>query len=225
MTPLSSIKVASPERASDWSKEHHSDGSGQIGLCRELLQRLTLADLAALARFADYRLTRVGLGALAGEDFVQDALLTVLRGTSCASRGRHPRSADLADAGSFLKYLKGVIGSLVEAQRRQYRHECPHEPIDDEGNADLAALLLTTNADSDATLRDWSDQFFKGLAKRAPGRLHDLIRAWERQWQQTNKIPLNGHHRRHRAELRQLAAHVYKTLRQPIRHQPKRTNP
>jgi len=55
----------------EWSADRDPIGSNFGGPCGERLQQLTPANLAALASFARFRLAKVGLNQLAGEDVVQ----------------------------------------------------------------------------------------------------------------------------------------------------------
>lgn len=82
------------------------------------MQVLTPKELLVLAGFASFRLAKVGLNPTGAEHIAQDALLAVLRGLESSTVGRYPRPCDLTDQSAFMDYLRGVIGSLVEAERR-----------------------------------------------------------------------------------------------------------
>jgi len=202
-----------------------SPGSVMPGACHHLAQGLTQGDLDALARFAGFRLAKVGLSPLAGEDVAQDALLAVLRGAQSSSTGRHPRPVDLADSSAFIGYLKNVIGSLVEAERRRLMHKWMHEPIE-EGAGGMVELQVGVAGvpPGDLEFRDLAEQLFLQVARQAPARLRELVLAWAAHWQNCDTIPLLGRHRRCRQELRKLAARVLEQLNNPVA-QNKKGNP
>jgi hypothetical protein len=180
------------------------------------MHRLTRTDVAGLASFASFRLTRVRLDPSAGEDLAQDALLAVLRGLESLSAGRHPRPIDLEDDSKFLDYLKGVIGSLVEAERRRWAHPFDHEPFDEHSHGDDPFPgRLGEGPQSELEFQDLRHAFFERLAQRTPDRLREMVLAWEKQGEDSDTIPLLGRHRRARKELRKLAVLVLKELSRP----------
>jgi hypothetical protein len=199
-----------------------SPGNG-LGLvatdaCLRLIDMLTRVDLADLAKFASFRLAKVGLIRLAGEDVVQDALLAVVRGAGAHSKGRHPRPVDVANSANFIDYLKGVIGSLVEAERRSRKHQCVHEPFEEGFMAGEHFAMQARPAGSPLAELEFCDlrqQLFHRLEERVPHHLRGLVLVWREQWDFCDRIPLLGRHRRCRAELRQLAAQVLKELTEP----------
>jgi hypothetical protein len=199
-----------------------SPGNG-VGLvatdaCLRLIGLLTRVDLTDLAKFASFRLAKVGLIRLAGEDVVQDALLAVLRGAGAHSKGRHPRPVDVANSANFIHYLKGVIGSLVEAERRSRKHQCVHEPLEEGFRAGEHFTVKDESPGSPLTDLEFCDlrhQLFHRLEEGVPQRLRGLVLVWREQWEYCDRIPLLGRHRRCRAELRQLAAQVLKELTEP----------
>jgi hypothetical protein len=175
-----------------------------------LMQELTGEDLADLARYAGYRLARVRLDPSEGEDFRQDALLAVLHGAQSISSGRHPRPVDLQNRSAFLDYLKGVIGSLVEAERRRLAHRFSHEPFAESVGYQPAAFY---GHPIELEFNDLRIEFFKRLEQRVPGRLSRIVLTWKDQG--NDLIPLLGHHRRIRQQLKKLAAQVLRQLINP----------
>jgi hypothetical protein len=188
------------------------DTGTEANACLELLQFLTQQEWATLAGFARGRLLRVGLNPFQAEDMVQDAVLAVLKGVESSSEGRHPRGSDLANRHTFTDYLRAVVASLVESERRKGWNSCAWEKLDEtiaHGHAipgqEIAGLVF----------RDLHWKFFSILARRTPHRLQELVEAWKEQGEDCEKIPVLGRHRRCRAELRTLAAQVLKSLLAP----------
>jgi hypothetical protein len=185
------------------------------GSCQGLMQVLTPKELSTLAGFASFRLARVALNPADGEDLLQDALLAVLRGLESSSEGRHPRKVDLASISTFMNYLRGIIASLVEAERRRFEHDCVREEFD--GNlpaSEPLALHAGLWLESDLEFRDLRNELFGRLTERAPEGLLELVQAWQERWDDGDGIPLLGRHRRHRGALRKLAAEVWTELLQ-----------
>jgi hypothetical protein len=113
------------------------------------------------------------------------------------------------DAHAFLRYLKGVILSMVDTQRELLEHRFIHEPWGEECHhtgpeRDAASFSVY----QDVAFRDLADRLYRELRLRAPARLHRMLNAWRRQQFDTDNIPLQGCHRRLRAELRALAVEV-----------------
>src|SRR5262249_16321446 len=121
--------------------------------------------------------------------------------------GRHPREADLTDRSSFIRYLKGVICSLVEGLWRSYENRFTFVSLESET---LGAGGLTSH--ESAPGEDLAQQPFAKLPKKAPRRLLPTIRQWAAHWRECEVIPLAGKHRRHRQELRALAIKVLKEV-------------
>jgi DNA-directed RNA polymerase specialized sigma24 family protein len=181
--------------------------------CRSLLHCLVQADLTELARFASFRLARMKLTPSEGEDFAQDALLAVLKGLDTPTAGRHPRPLDVADPAKCLAYLKGVISSLVEAERRRLQCAFVHEQFE-ENFSHTDRLRSDPGDQCDFEYEEFRQEFFKRLLQKAPVRLRDLVLAWREQSDSHEQIPTLGLHRRYRCQLRILAAHVLNELAQ-----------
>lgn len=184
------------------------------GACLNLMAELSSADLSMLARFARFRLLRVGLNPADGEDMAQDALLAVLRGRDSSSTGRHPRASDLAGRCAFIAYLHSVIGSLVEAERRCREHCFAHSPLEELVALDNSHASISA-CDSSLEFSDLKREFFRYLYRQAPARLQDLVAAWDQQCDDCERIPLLGRHRRWRVELRKVAAQAFRKLSNP----------
>lgn len=186
--------------------------AGLAKSCKRWVQTLTRQDLQTLARFAGFRLARVALSTELAEDVVQDAVLAVLRGTKSRQRGRHPRPSDLKDSAAFHTYLKGVIRSLVDAQRRSPFAGSVSEPAECHMQEIMAA---PRNPCGELMVSDLAQELFRRTHDRAPKRLRRLVRTWAERWQDCDTIPLLGQHRRRRTELRLLAAEVLRQLAEP----------
>lgn len=175
---------------------------------------LTQKDIRNLTSFASRQLYRLGLPTSSGEDTVQQAVLALTIGSTHQSRGRHPRPIDLADPGAFMHYLRGVVLSLVQSQRRSLENRFVHAPWEDWILDDRLRdeFLAGANPEEEVAFRDLSELLFYRLSVRIPVRLKRLLLAWREQQFDSDKIPLEGAHRRLRAELRSLAAEVMSEL-------------
>lgn len=177
------------------------------------LATLTPNDILTLSTYARRRLKQVGLPVHQGEDMVQHAILQVAIGGNSARKGRHPRPADLAETTAFQKYLQGVINSLVDTQRctaeQRFVHTACHNGV--VGGISPGELKSENSVERDVAFRDIACELFRQLHARAPARLRHIIRQWE-QAVDCDQIPINGHHRRLRAELRTLAADALRQL-------------
>jgi hypothetical protein len=71
--------------------------------------------------------------------------------------------------------------------------------------------------------RDFVEELFKEMSRRAPEQLRDLVGHWANRWQECNTIPLLGQHRRRRTELRALAWKAIRRLVDPEMHPTQRT--
>jgi hypothetical protein len=171
--------------------------------CEQLLAGLAQSELEDLAAYARFRLNRIGLHPGVAEDVRQSAFLAVLLGSRSNLRGRHPREADLTDRTSFTRYLKGIICSLVEARGRSRENRLIFISLDLEY---LGAGGAGTG--ERAAVEDLARQLFDRLRQRVPEHLRPTLRHWAAHWQECDTIPLAGKHRRHRQELRALAAKV-----------------
>ena len=172
-----------------------------------LLDGLTQPELEDLAAYARFRLNRAGLHPALAEDVRQNAFLAVLLGSRSDLHGRHPRKADLTDRSSFIRYLKGIICSLVEARCRSREGRFTFIALDPE-------LIGTGGPDTNeqAAIEDLAQQLFNRLQKRVPARLLPALGDWAARWRECNVIPLAGDHRRYRQELRALAAKVLEEI-------------
>jgi hypothetical protein len=178
------------------------------------LAALTREDLGSLAAFAGRRLTQVGLPAHLGEDLAQRAILRVVIGDQSRHRGRHPRISDLAEPQAFVMYLKGVVSSLVETQRAALENRFSHTECHDGEVLGVPGgyLQSAVSVENEVGFRDLTTELIRRLHLRAPPRLHQIICLWWEQECDCDHIPLNGHHRRLRSELRALAAGVVMEL-------------
>lgn len=185
----------------------------------ELISGFKAFEKQQLEGFAERSLRKFGLTEAIARDLVQEAVLAVIVGLQEGrSAGRHPREEDLADSQSFVTYLRGVVHSLAEAQVRRREHRYVHVPID---SFPVDCEQITPfSAPSDTPgqeliFRDFSKEFFSRLYARCPDRLKDMVHRWKAEAESALTIPLNGHHRRHRIELRSIARKVLSELERP----------
>jgi hypothetical protein len=176
------------------------------------LNRLTREDLRNLERFAEIRLAKVGLPVSASEDLVQRAVFRVIKGAT-GRAGRHPKPSDLCNHGAFLSYLRGVINSQADTQRELVENRFIHETwADGAACGSSNEIQAAGSVDQDVAFRDIVDHLYHRLRSRAPTRLRRILKAWKNQQFDTDNIPLQGCHRRLRAELRALAVEVMNEL-------------
>lgn len=183
--------------------------------CLRFLAQLTQSELEDLAAYARFRLSRVGLPPQLAEDVRQSALLSVLRGSENARSGRHPLPAHLGDLPSFISYLRSIIASLVEARSRARGKNPDWVHIE---AVDLPSPL--PDAGEQVASDDLAAQLFARLFGRAPYRLAPVVTVWAERWRESDQIPLDGRHRRHRQALRKLAAKIINELSTPGKRGP-----
>ena len=201
LSPMRVDKTSS-SRGANRSEEALTQRGHPAG-CENLLNQITQSELQDLAAYARFRLNRAGLHPGVAEDVRQSALLAVLMGSTTELGGRHPREADLGDRSAFSRYLKGVIRSLVEARCRGRDSRFISTTID-------ANMLAAQGPDASEhlALEDLARQLFSRLRERVPGPLRPIVGDWASRWKESDVIPLGGRHRRHRKELRSLAAKI-----------------
>lgn len=211
-TGITHADRTAPSALASWPAVGGEPSSRPAGLAIRFLRLLSKADLSVLSNFASFRLSRIGLPAADGQDLVQDALLAVLKGVLNRSEGRHPRPVDLAGMPAFIHYLKGVIISLVDAQRRHRRTSCVSDSFEEQP---AKRARLAGAHTQQVELVDFTNELFSRMLDRAPGHLRDLVRAWKDDWEHADTIPILGRHRRRRREVRLLARQVLKEILQP----------
>ena len=172
--------------------------------CEAFLREITAEDIANLTEFAQARLAALGLPPCSGEDVVQRAFESILRGLETDRGGRRPRPVDVASSEAFANYLRGAVSSKAEAmtRRREWRHE-PYEA--NEGTVETGEARTPA---MDAELADLAQEFFCRLRQRAPSRLMETIDAWEGVYLDSDRIPAVRGQRRHVGEVRDLAQSV-----------------
>jgi hypothetical protein len=112
--------------------------------------------------------------------------------------------------------LKGVIVSLLDAKRRSRKRF--HLAVNFQAEPSLCAdhpFAVCWVPQREWELLELTRQLFGELLQRAPDGLREPIIAWSEEWERCNAIPLLGRHRRHRAELRNLAREVMRHLGEP----------
>jgi hypothetical protein len=127
---------------------------------------------------------------------------------------------DLENKPAFLRYLKGVVNSMVEAERRKLEHRVVHRPL--AGDPDVGGvkngicLTAVVSPENDVELRTFRDEFFQRLRAKAPLRLRHLVDAWEEVFLWAEQIPLQGRRRRVRARLRSLSRQVLQEMNEHL---------
>jgi len=152
--------------------------------------------------------------ASSGADLANEALLRLLRGLRKGNAGRHPRAKDVKSMAALLQFLRCVINSLIEGELRKHERKFPHQSLEvlmEEEELSVSAQVPTEGPDLFVFL-DLKRELFKFLRQRAPQRLQKAISTWEAEAGQNFTIPLNGQHRRLRAQLRFWARKGLKAL-------------
>jgi hypothetical protein len=186
--------------------------------CESLIKDISTNDIALLTNFAEYRLMGLGRSFADGEDITQSALMAVMQGLEADKLGRHPRQQDVTNKDEFLKYLKGVIISLIqcETKTRKIKSYHQHIPIVDATGVteEQGGIYLATNLPNpaeQAARDDEQDQLFAKLRQRIPQRLHRTLEQWEEVFQESDVIPVDRF-RKHRVELRRIAREFFQEL-------------
>lgn len=186
--------------------------------CEARLNELSKEDLLNLTDFAGFRLLGVGRSSDGGEDLAQSALLAVVKGLELDKLGRRPRPEDIANKQLFIKYLKGVIISLLQNQTktREIKAYHRHTPVADASGLDEfeGGIILAAETPTASQQAEWNDrqnQLFSRLRARAPQRLWRTIDAWEDVFQDSDRIPVKSF-RKYVVELRNLAREVFKEM-------------
>jgi hypothetical protein len=172
---------------------------------RYLLSNISKADTTELLTFARSRLKALCVPLSSDEDVVQRAIESIMRGLVPGHGGRKPRAEDVTDHATFMTYLRGVVASKAEAEKRWDCRQ-PLVPYDDQReNQDIPESLAP---DEEASLADYGRQLFARMRERAPTRLMETIAAFERAFPHTDRIPSVRGQRRYVVEVRHLAQEV-----------------
>jgi hypothetical protein len=189
---------------------------------RQVIVRLTeLAENSAeLKQFAEARLLRMSCPASLAEDVLQRAFQSVLQGLE-TEHGRKPRREDVESSAVFMCYMRGVINSQLYAMMRQREFNFAHLPVRDgrEGReGDLGerergvVLGAPETVRTEAHVEDLKRMLFGKLHAQARPALLPTIRAWERVFEYTDRIPDGGRPRKYVAEVRELAQQIVHEL-------------
>jgi len=181
----------------------------------EQLHQLTAADLNRLAGFAERRLGWLPRSRFSGEDAVQKALLSLIRGTRNGNSGRRPKMEHVRTKGAFLHYIRSATNSVIEGTRRNrellFIHESIHRTWDGEEEQTTVVLAAGTEPDADASLVDLKREFFLRLHRKAPPKLLPDIDEWEKSFFWADHVPYHRV-RDHSRQVRVLAKRVLKDL-------------
>lgn len=184
--------------------------------CQQRLSQVTGDDLQQLYRYAAQRMAKLNLPSVSGEDLAHDAVRQVLHGTLVLDHGRHPRACDLVDVPAFLRYLRWVIHSLIEAEYRRgaerYQLGLVEELADLPDEAPGIQLVENVTPRDLVGFSQLSQELFRRLKARVPERLQTLVATWESHSDLWQQIPSEGRSRKDRHCLRRLAQQVYREL-------------
>ena len=119
------------------------------------IRALTIEQLPAysrgsnlLAGFAERRLGWLPRSRFSGEDAVQKALLSLIRGTRNGNSGRRPKMEHVRTKGAFLHYIRSATNSVIEGTRRNrellFIHESIHRTWDGEEEQTTVVLAAGT---------------------------------------------------------------------------------
>jgi DNA-directed RNA polymerase specialized sigma24 family protein len=185
----------------------------------EQLNQLTAADLNRLAAFAERRMGRLPRSRVAGEDAVQKALLSIIRGIGKGKSGRRPRQENLRTKDAFLHYIRSATNSVIEGAQRNrellFIHQSVHRTWDGEEEETTAVLAAGTEPDADASLVDLKHEFFLRLRRKASSKLLPDINEWEQTFFWADHVPYYKD-RDHSRQLRVLAKRVLKDLAEDL---------
>ena len=125
---------------------------------------------------------------------------------------------------SFLKYVRGVIRSLIDTDSQRAEVKATHQPIRDcglggdlgeadpgEANCGVNVAAPMPDASEAAELDDIYIQFFTRLRERSPRRLQSTINKWEETVADARRIPVVKA-RKHSVELRRLAEEIMQEI-------------
>lgn len=174
-------------------------------------------NIPKLRNFAESRLARLGAPTPLGEEAVQRAFQSVLLGLESPNEGRRPCAEDVATADAFGKYMRSVIASICEALSRQRELQFIHVPIREEREGNLgeseggAVIASPESVRVQAHMADLKQTLFKRLRMQAHWTLLPTIAAWERVFEESDRIPAAGH-RKYVGRVRRLAAEIINEL-------------
>lgn len=184
--------------------------------CQARLNEIGKAEISALTAFVESRLMQLNRSTCEGEDLVQSAILAVVRGLESDQAGRHPRPEEIANKAAFLYYLQGIVLSLLQCRTKSPEVKAYHNQIADEYSPEEneRGVVLASPTPDAAERAQWDDLqevLFSRLRQRAPTRLHGTIDAWERVFQDSDRIPADTF-RKYVVELRGLAREVLQEI-------------
>jgi len=173
-------------------------------LCQARLGELSEADFTGLERFAQWLLdARLLVGAAA--DVTHSAVESLLLGMA-TDRGRKPRPVDLTDRPAFLRYMRGVVASKVDAASRRNENVPPVVELSND-------MVVDENTPAkNAELADIKVHLFEQLRERAHWKLLPTIEAWEKVFEGSDRIPAVNGHRQYVIEVRLLAQEIVSEL-------------
>jgi hypothetical protein len=161
--------------------------------CRSRLDEITVADMAGLTRFAQWRLDYCKSARTSAEDAVQSAFESLLLAVE-SGRGRTPRLDDLVDHKAFLRYLRGVVSSKIEGFTRSPGRWIPFD--------ELGMPSRDMSPAQNAELADLKLGLFSGLRQWADPRHLPTIAAWEQVFTESDRIPAIRGRRKYVMEVR-----------------------
>ncbi len=181
-----------------------------LALGEALLRQTTEEDIAKLTKFAESRLIALGLSPGSGEDVVQRAFESILRGLETDQEGRRPRLKDVQSKEAFANYLRGAVASKAEAMTRRRESRRDHETYGD-NSVELAGNSNDSPA-HEVEIADLAAQLFLRRRQGAPAKLIETIEAWQSVYPYTDRIPAVRGQRKLVGEVRCLAQQVLREL-------------
>ena len=169
-------------------------------LCQARLGELSESDFTGLERFAQWLLdARLLVGVAA--DVTHSAVESLQLGMA-TDRGRKPRPVDLTDRPAFLRYMRGVVASKVDAASRRNENVPPVVELSND-------MVVDENTPAkNAELADIKVHLFEQLRERAHWKLLPTIEAWEKVFEGSDRIPAVNGHRQYVIEVRILAQEI-----------------
>jgi hypothetical protein len=171
-------------------------------LCQARIDAITEAEYRSLWRFADDRLTCIGLPPTDALDMVNQAIYLVEQGMLNGD-GRKPTRKDVVSEKAFHDYMTGTINSLINAESRKRKHRGTLTDAEWEnlqGKSELACEQACRN--------DIKAQLFVKLRQEAAPHLHPTIDAYEQIFDHCDRIPTVNGKRKYAHEVRRMARKI-----------------
>ena len=151
-----------------------------------------------------------------GPDLLHEAFETILAGLQNPHAGRHPRSRDVENMHTFIRYLRNVIRSI------RYKHATSEArramvlvsaPVDEE----LRSATARLSPDEDPELRDLKAQLLTALRQELDDskKYRTALEAWRTDFFTTERLVELGLNPKDAWKLRSKAQRIYLQLSEP----------